>query len=552
MPNFFKRKWVVIAAIVAASFGSFAFVDSYFELSKNIEIFVSMYKEINTLYVEEVDPNKFVRTGIEAMLKSLDPYTNYISEQEVEDFRFMTTGQYGGVGALISQRGDSIIVVDPYEGLPAQKSGLMTGDVILDVDGKSTKGANSEDISKMMKGQAGTSVKITVRRPYQNKVQVIQLKREEINLKSVTWSGLVSNNVGLIRLDGFKPNAGKEVSDAFLELKTKNNITSLILDLRSNPGGSLDEAVFISGLFIPKGSIAVETKGKNKQWDKTYRTMNDPIDLNMPITVLVNDHSASASEIVSGVIQDYDRGVVIGQKTYGKGLVQIVKPLVYNTQLKVTTAKYYTPSGRCVQAINYGEEDLTKRLTPDSLRHAFKTKNGRTVYDAGGVSPEIKVVPEEISDISLSLLSKSLIFDFATYYKFLNPTISSSRNFKLSNEEYEKFKAFIKDKNYDYVTDSEKMLSRYKEEAKKEKYFEGVEKEFDALQKKLAHDKDQDILKHKEEIVMILEQEIVSRYYYQNGRFEAGFSTDKELKEALNLLSNIEKYKQILAGTKKI
>ncbi len=548
----YLKKPVLFLGIAFAAFGSLAFVDSYFEINKNIEIFTTLYREVQTYYVDEVEPNKFIKTGIDAMLKSLDPYTNYISESEIEDFRFMTTGQYGGIGALISQKDKYIMITDPYEGFPAQKADLRAGDIILEIDGKSMENKTSADVSKLLKGQPKTEVKLKIKRAVTDEVLMKTLSREEINIKSVSYTGLVSEGIGYIKLTGFRTNSGKEVMDAYNQLKKDHKIEKLVLDLRDNPGGSLDESIRISGIFVPKGSLVVNTKGKSKQWDKSYNTFLEPLDLNIPLAVLVNGSSASASEIVSGVVQDYDRGVIIGQKTFGKGLVQTVRPLTYNTQLKVTTAKFYTPSGRCIQAIDYSERDEDEKATriADSLKKEFKTTNGRSVFDAGGVSPDVKTELPEFANISASLLGKRLIFEYATIYKAKNPSIAKARDFKISDADFADFLTFIKDKDYDYTTQTEKMLTDFKEKAAKEEYFEAIEPEIEALKSKLQHDKTKDLVKHKDQIKQLLQDEIVSRYYFQTGRIEASFNYDTDLTEAIAILNTPARYSSILKGTK--
>lgn len=549
MKAFFLRSRKTLAAFLIGliSMGSLAFVNNYFELSKNIEIFTSLYREVNTYYVDEIDPAKFMRTGIDAMLKSLDPYTDYISESEIEDFRFMTTGQYGGIGSLISKMDDDIVIADPYEGFPAQKADLRAGDVIMEIEGQNMKGKNTEDVSKLLKGQPRTEVRVKISRIGEPKPLDKVLIREEIKVSSVSYSGMLNDQVGYINLSGFRTNAANEVLEAFNDLK-KEGMEKLVFDLRGNLGGSLDEAIRISGIFIPRGSVVVDTKGKVQEWDKTYRTTNEPADVNIPIVVLIDGSSASASEIVSGVVQDYDRGIVVGQKSFGKGLVQTVRPLTYNTQVKITTAKYYIPSGRCIQAINYAEKDGNNRpvKTPDSLKTAFQTRNGRVVYDAGGVTPDVTTELRKLNNITAVLLGKRHVFNYATLFRSKQEAIASPEEFVVTDEIYADFLAYISDKDYDYTTESEKLLEDFKEKAAKEKYFEAVAAEYDALLEKKKRDKAQDITKHKDEIIYFLEQEIVSRYYYQQGRLRATFDEDEEVKEAIRLLNDATAYAAVL------
>jgi carboxyl-terminal processing protease len=512
-----------------------------------MEIFSNVYREINTYYVDEVDPAKLMKTGIDAMLKSLDPYTDYIPESEIENFKFMTTGQYGGIGALIAQVGETVVIADPYEGFPAQKADLRAGDRLLKINGEEVKGRNTEEVSKLLKGQPKTEVRILVERPGGAAPFEKVVLREEIKVNSVTYSGMLNATVGYINLSAFRVDAGGEIQKALYELKSKG-MKSLVLDLRGNPGGSLDEAVRISGFFIPRGSKVVDTKGKVKEWDKSYQTTSDPIDAEMPLAVLVDGASASASEIVSGVLQDYDRALVIGQKTFGKGLVQTVRPLTYNTQLKVTTAKYYIPSGRCIQAIEYSDKEpgTKNQKVADSLRRAFKTAGGRVVYDAGGVMPDVVVVPDTPSNILISLVNKRHIFDFATYLRGQWNTLPEPEVWKVDDSLYQAFERFLQGKDYDYTTESDRLLTEFKEKAIKEKYFEAVSKEYEALVSGKRHDKERDMVKHRKEIGDFLKQEIVARYYFQKGRLRATFGEDSEVQRALALLQNPTEYQRLL------
>lgn len=528
------------------AFSTFAFVDNYFEVSKNMEIFAALYKDINKYYVEDIDASYAMRTAIEAMLNELDPYTNYISEGDVESYRVLTTGQYGGIGALISAQGDSIIISDPHEGLPAQKAGLMAGDMIIEIDGKSTKNYDAEQVSDLMKGQAGTEVKITIRRPFVEKPLKFVVKREEIVLKSITWHGMIDANTGYIKLNGFKQGAAAEVQAALLELKKNAGFKTLIFDLRDNPGGSLDEAVSICGFFIPRNSLVVTTKGRNKEWDKTYKTALEPLDTNCNIAVLINKGSASASEIVSGVIQDYDRGVVVGQKSFGKGLVQTVRPLPYNAQLKVTTAKYYTPSGRCVQAISYGNKDVDKHKIPDSLKRQFKTINGRIVYDAGGVSPDLPLPNPEMSDVAGALRYNRYFFNYAVQYKKEHTAIAEPDKFELSVNDYNAFLDFVKAKPLNYTTETEAYLDEFKKLALQNGNYKAIEKTFVTLVQDVKALKQNDFQEHKSEIINMLTEEIAAKYYFDKGRLLASFKHDPVLIKAKEVIANQTLYNKTL------
>jgi carboxyl-terminal processing protease len=550
MKMFFRkfRTLILVISLTAASIAALSFTEDYFEVTRNIDIFVTLFRELNANYVDEIKPGALIKKGIDSMLESLDPYTNYIPESDIEDYRFMTTGQYGGIGALIGQRGDEVIITEPYENYPAQKAGLQAGDVLVEIDGKPIKGKKYDEVSKILKGQPKTSVKIKIRREGEKELLEKTVTREEIKISNVPYSGIIGEDIGYIRLTGFTENAGMEVKNAFTELKAKKPLKGLILDLRGNPGGLLHEAVNIVNIFIPKGQEVVTTKGKIKDAYKTYKTLSNPVDTELPLAVLVNSMSASASEIVSGAIQDLDRGITIGQRTFGKGLVQTTRPLSYNAQLKVTTAKYYIPSGRCIQAVDYThrKEDGSVGKIPDSLISEFKTKSGRIVYDGGGIIPDFITSPRYVSPITRALISNYLIFDYATFYRQTHPSIPPAKEFKLTDTEYDAFVKWLEPKEYDYSTKSEKALEELKKFAEKEKYFAGIREEYEQLHKKMMHDKTKDLYKYKEEIMELLQSEIASRYYYQNGRIESGFYYDEDIKKAVEALSNPKVYAQIM------
>lgn len=550
MKTFLKKfKLLFIAILIGGyAFISYSFVDNYFEVSKNLDIFATMFRELNIYYVDETNPGDLMKKGIDEMLASLDPYTNYIPESEIEDYRYMTTGQYGGIGALIRQQGDYIVISEPYEGFPAQKADLRAGDKILKINDIDAKGKKSDDISKILKGQASTVIKLLIEREGEKKPIEKIINREEIKIKSVSYSGMVSRNIGYIKLTGFTENAANEVKDALLNLKKNPELKSIVFDLRGNPGGLLKEAIDIVNLFAEKGTEIVSTRGKVKDWDKVHKAVNNPVDLTIPMTVLIDRGSASASEIVSGSLQDLDRGVVIGQRSYGKGLVQQTRPLSYNAQLKVTVAKYYIPSGRCIQALDYSHrnEDGSVAKVPDSLISAFKTKNGRIVYDGGGVAPDIALDPQKYSSILTSLVTKNLIFDYATKYRIAHETIVPAKEFKLSDAEYTDFVTFLNGKDYDYKTKSEKTIDELKDDAKEDKALDAISADIEALKTKIMHNKKDDLIKYKPEIKQFLEEEIASRYFFQNGRLEASLKDDPELKEAITVLNDAEQYKKIL------
>lgn len=540
-----KRIWVGIAIVVIVGVGFYSFTrdEKNFEVAKNLDIYHTLFRELNMFYVDEVNPNKLVKTSIDQMLESLDPYTTYISEDQMEDFRFMTTGEYAGIGALISKQNDKIIIAEPYEGFPAQKFGLKAGDVLIEVEGKLTKEMNTEDVSNLLKGPANKPVKIKYERYGEKKPVAIDVVREKIQIDAVPYYGMLDKNTAYIRLSSFTANCSNEVKKAFLELKN-NDPHSLVLDLRGNPGGLLTEAVEIVNFFVPKGSEIVSTRGKVTQWDKVYKATSNPIDTVIKIAVLTNSGSASASEIVAGAIQDLDRGIVVGTRTFGKGLVQTTRDLSYNTKLKVTTAKYYIPSGRCIQALDYAHrnEDGSVGTIPDSLITEFTTKKGRKVYDGGGVAPDVKFESESLSSLSIALITKYLIFDFATKFSAENATIASPEEFEISDNTYTQFIAFVKENNFVYESQSEEELNDLIEHAKKDKYYGLAEKEFEALKAKLAPNFDKDSEEFNEEVKELLQDEIVSRYYYQKGAIRAAISDDKGIKKAIEELNSETAY----------
>lgn len=543
-----KAKYLLIIPLIGVMILFSGNVDNYFEISKNLDIFATLFKELNIYYVDETNPGDLMKTGIDAMLEKLDPYTNFIPESDIEDYRFMTTGQYGGIGALIRKKDNYVIIAEPYENFPAQKAGLMAGDIILEINGKSAKDKSTTEMSKILKGQPGTEVKLLIQREGEAGPMEKSLIREEVKISDVPYYGMIDENIGYIKLTSFTETASKEVKEAFESLKEKNNMKSLVLDLRGNGGGLLREAVNIVNLFVDKGQEVVSTKGKITEWDRSHKALNNPIDTKIPLTVLIDRNSASASEIVAGALQDLDRAVIIGNKSYGKGLVQQTRNLSYNAKLKVTVAKYYIPSGRCIQKLDYSHrgKDGAVAAIPDSLIAAFKTKNGRVVYDGEGITPDLHVEELRASQISQTLLNKMLLFDFATKYRRNHSSIPPAKEFRLAEEEYKELVAFLEGKDYEYTTRSEKMLGDLEKVAKKEKYLEDVQKEYEALKNKLHRNKNEDLVKFKDEIREILESEIVARYYYQKGRVENYLSYDPDLKKAKEVLSDEKLYASVL------
>jgi len=550
-----KFKIISLVTILVGCLGflSFDTADNYFEISKNLEIYTSIYKELNTYYVDEIEPSKLMKTGIDAMLKSLDPYTNYISESDIEDYRFMTTGLYGGVGAQILTRDKTIFVREVYEGWPAAKADIRAGDEIMEIDNKTTKAKNSDDISKMLKGQPGTEITVLIRRQGVAEPMLKTVKREEIKVKNVPYYGMIDNDHGYIKFTGFRQEAATEVKDALLELKKSHpNLKGIVFDLRGNPGGLLDEAIKTVNIFTSRGQLVVSTKGKMPDWNKEYYTEGQAYDVTTPIVVLTDNGSASAAEIVSGSLQDLDRAVVVGANSFGKGLVQTTRPLPYNAQMKVTTSKYYIPSGRCIQALDYSNKDADGRpvKTPDSLKKAFKTKNGRTVYSGNGIKPDVALPRDSFPEIVNTLYEKYIIFDFASLYRSKHQNIPPSYLFKLSDGDWQEFLEFIKNKEIKYSTETEDILKQLEKTSKAEKYYAAIKTEYDAMIQKLHVDKKADIEKFKPVVIEALEEEIASRYYFLKGRIETRFDDDKDVQEAIRLFKNPEEYKKILSASK--
>lgn len=548
-----SAKSLIITAITVIGFSLASFTEPgerFFEIAKNLDIYATLFKELNRYYVDEINPNKTIKTSIDAMLKSFDPYTVYYAEDEIEDYMTMTTGKYNGIGIVTGNRNGKIVIMLIDEGTPAEKSGLRIGDEIVKVDGVDLAARKINDAGKLIKGQTGTAVRITVKRYGTDKLEEVSIVRDVVKMKNVPYYGMINNEVGYIDLKDFTGTASKEVRTAFTELKGKG-MKKLVLDLRENPGGLLNMAVDICNIFLPKESEIVSTKGKVEDWNKTYVGLNAAIDTEMPVTVLTNSRSASAAEIVAGVIQDYDRGVLIGQRSYGKGLVQITRDLTYNTKLKVTTAKYYIPSGRCIQAIDYSHRnpDGSVGKLPDSLRRPFKTvKSGRVVYDGGGILPDIEVDRPYPAAVTLALSNRYILFDYAIKYHFDHPSIKPAKDFELTNAEYNDFVKWAVTQDFDYTTQAEKDLNLLEASAKRERYYENISEQLKSLRNKLSHSKEADIMKFKDEIKTALEQEIVVHYYLQRGTREQSFAKDPEIQEALKLFTDMPRYQSILKG----
>lgn len=546
----FKKPALWIPVVVILFLGTFAFQvknDKLFALAKNIDIFATLIRELDSYYVDEINPDELVTVGINAMLEELDPYTEYIPEEESDDFRMLTTGEYAGVGALIGNRGGGNMILMPYTGFPAQNAGLKIADFILKIDSLDVSKKATSEVSELLKGPANTSVKVTVKR--NTDTLQFSLVRKKISLKNVPFYGKLDEKTGYIKLSDFTTNASTEVRNALVSLKSQG-VDRLILDVRDNPGGLLNEAVEIVNLFIPKGKEVVKTIGKLQNVNYTYKTTKTPIDKDIPLVVLINERSASAAEIVAGALQDYDRAVLVGRKSFGKGLVQTTIPLTFNAQVKITTAKYYIPSGRCIQAIDYAQSRENGAVTtvPDSLRKAFKTANGRIVLDGAGIEPDEKVDEITYAPISYTLVTGNHIFDFATKYFYKNKTISDPRSFELSDQDYEEFKKFLEGKDYDYTTYTEKSVQDLEKYVQKEAYYEEIKAQLEAIKLKVNHSKENDLNTHKKEIKKILSEEIVSRYYFQEGMIEAGLYQDPVIDLAKSYLSTPSKIQKTLTA----
>ena len=513
----------------------------FFEISKNIEIYTTLYKEINTHYVDDLDPAQLMRTGVDAMLASLDPYTNYISETEIEGFRYITEGRYNGIGAKFDVINGLVTITEPYEGSPAIEAGLKAGDQIIEVDGKDVTNRDEEELGTILKGYPGTEVRLKVRRPGTSKPLDIALTRDEVQVPNVPYSGMISDKVGYVALTTFTRDAGRNVAAAVKQLKDEHpEMTGLVFDLRGNGGGLLTEAVNVSNVWIPKGELVVTTKGKVKDRDRSFKTLNNPVDENMPLVVLINNGSASASEIVSGVLQDYDRAVLLGQRSYGKGLVQNTRDVGYNSKVKLTIAKYYIPSGRCIQSIDYQQGEPAD--VPDAERAKFQTRNGRTVLDGGGVKPDVVVDKDAESDVLEQLQDEFLIFDYVTQFALQNESIGAVKDFRFT--QWDDFLAYLDGRDFDFNTESERLLAQLREAVQEDGY--AVSSELRQVEQTIIDAKKNDLNKYKDVIIDLIEKEIASRYYFQDGKIQMGLRNDQEIVDAIELLGDPAKYQSLL------
>jgi carboxyl-terminal processing protease len=544
-----KSRWIVIIIVVAAI--SVAFTkpaERYFEIAKSLDIFATLFKEVNAYYVDDVEPKKLIRSGIENMLESLDPYTTYIPEEELENFRVLTTGQYAGIGALINVINNKTVITHPYKDFPAYKAGVRVGDEIIAINNKSMVGKAPGEITSNLKGQAKTEVELTVRRAGVGEL-TFTIKREKISITNISYFGMVgTSDVGYIKLDEFTPGAAKEVREAVQSLKAQG-AKKLILDLRDNLGGLMHEGINIVNLFIGKNQEVVSTKGKVKEWNKTYSTLNNPLDTEMPLVVLTSESSASAAEIVSGSLQDYDRAVLVGRKTFGKGLVQTTRQLSYGSELKVTVAKYYIPSGRCIQALDYAHRNADGSVSKfaDSLRTEFKTKGGRKVMDGNGIDPDVSTEEDEyLSAVTSALIQNGLVFEYASKYCGEHPTQPDFKTFKLSDANYTRFIDWLKTQKFTYKSELENNTNELIKAAKEERYYPEIEAQLNDLKKRIENSKTTDLIRFKKELCEVLEQQIAFHYALAEGEAAVTVSRDKTIAEAVKILGDNNRYKAIL------
>lgn len=537
---------VLVSTIVLVAFVAPP-AEKYFEIAKSLDIFSTLFKEVNAYYVDDVDPKKLIDQGINGMLENLDPYTIYISEDETESFSIQTTGQYAGIGALIGIVNNKTVVTHPYHGFPAYRAGVKVGDEFVSVDGQNMKGKPSSAVSAALKGKPKTEVEIVLHRPGIKDDIRFKILRERIKITNVVYSGMIDANTGYIKLDDFTPGAGKEVEDAVVRLKN-SGAKRLMLDLRDNPGGLMYEAINIVNIFIPKNKEVVSTKGKAADWNKTYLTLNEPLDTEIPLAVLTSNGSASAAEIVAGALQDYDRAVLIGERTFGKGLVQTTRPLAYNAQLKVTTAKYYIPSGRCIQALDYAhrQSDGSVNRFADSLKAEFKTAHGRKVYDGAGLDPDVPVAPETFGSAAAELVTSGLLFEYASIYCAETTAPSSLKGFRLSDAEYNKFVAWVKTQEFKYSDQLEKRADDLIAAAKTEKYYSDLSASLTDLKNRIAANRENDFTRFKKEISSLLELEIAFHYGLDAGQAEASIDRDPDILEAVKVLADDARYKHML------
>jgi carboxyl-terminal processing protease len=542
------KKLLFLSILITGVLGIATTLTDDFEISKNLEIYSNIYRNLNVYYVDEVDPEKLMENGLEAMLNSMDPYTTYIPAEEVEQFQSTITGRYGGLGASIFQQDGYVTIAEVYENSPAQKAGLRAGDKMKASEGKSLKGLSVREVSTQLRGLPGSQVEIEVIRPGQKETLKLKIEREEVNVKNIPYYGIMDGGIAYIALTAFTENAGKNVQSAFMELKDKQELKGVVLDLRGNTGGLLTEAVNVVNVFVERGEEVVSIKGRNKERHKRFQTLNKPVDTEIPLTVLIDERSASASEIVAGALQDKDRAVIIGQKSYGKGLVQNTFDLAYGAKLKMTTARYYVPSGRCIQSLNYKDGKAVE--IPDSLRSRFVTEHGRVVLDGGGIQPDLEMKDASFDKIMQTLNKDQHIFNFAVEYRNANPSIADPKDFKLSDKDFEDFLAYLKAKNYDYSTETESALASLKKKAIAENYEAALSEEIKQMQQILKQDKLNVLKSIKAQLLLEIQKEIVLNYYLESGALKNMLQIDPEILKAKEILSDQESYKAILSPKK--
>lgn len=542
------HSWIIISGILClTSLNVLAQNQNNFEISKSLDVYTSLLRELNLSYVDEINPAELNEIAIKSMLQELDPYTVFVPEAEIENFQLMTTGEYGGIGSLIQLIDGKVTITEPYEGFPAQKAGLIPGDAILEINGVDANGKNTSAISELLKGQPGSTVEIKIQREGHDKPLNKSLIREKIKIDNIPYHTVFENGIGYVRLTGFTQKAASEMKEILLQMMETNELKGFILDLRSNGGGLLSEAVDISNLFVDKGEVIVSMRGKVAEKTTIHRTRQAPVDKTLPVIVMVNEASASASEIVAGALQDLDRAVVIGQRTFGKGLVQNVVPLSYNTQMKVTVAKYYIPSGRCIQEIDYSHKTKTDTTKTDSLVATFKTRNGRLVFDGKGIAPDVPIEAEMYSAVTANLYAGNFIFKFANQFARKHEAIADTKSFEISDEIYNDFLSFLDENEFSYTTESERMIENMRRIAEQESYKDAIETQLHALEEQLTSYKKNDLHKHRNEIEELLKMEIVQRYYYQKGKIIAALQDDSELQTAFEILLDQSRYEQILS-----
>ena len=525
-----------------------------FEISKSLDIYNNVLRQLNMYYVDEIDPAELNESAINAMLEGLDPYTVFITESQIEDVKLMTTGEYGGIGSLIQYFEGKTQISEPYEGFPAAKAGLIPGDIFLEINDIDVTNKNSNEISELLKGTPGTTVKLKMQRPGEKEPYVKELKREKIKIDNIPYSTVFDNGIGYAILSQFTKDCARELKDVIVDMQKKHELKGFILDLRGNGGGLLNEAVDIVNMFVPKNKLVVYQKGKVAENNYNHYTQHEPLDLNIPLVILVNEGSASASEIVAGSIQDFDRGVIVGQRTFGKGLVQNIFPMSYNTQIKVTVAHYYLPSNRCIQEIDYSKkkkDNVADTLAKaDTLGKAFHTANGRVVYEGHGIQPDVKIEPTMASTITMHLYAKNLFFKYANKFYREHKSIKALQDFKITDAIYEDFMQFVKDEGFTFTSQSETEIKELEKIAKAEGYLEEIQPILDQAVATIEEEKAKDLINNRKEIEEMLEIEIVSRYYYQKGKIIAALDDDPELEKAFEVILNQEEYNNILKGTK--